>query len=99
MAGVAPNVRSGAFAMNGPHGFDHGQGRHGGVGFGRGVFGAGLGYGLYDYGPYAYYGDDYYDYPAYSYDDTYGDNGGCYLVRQRVHTRSGWRFRPVQVCG
>jgi hypothetical protein len=46
-------------------------------------------------GPYAYY-DDY----PYNYDDSYyaGDSG-CYIVRQRVHTRHGWRVRPVQVCG
>jgi hypothetical protein len=37
--------------------------------------------------------DDYYPYD-YAYDD-----GGCYIVRQRVHTRYGWRIRPVQVCG
>jgi hypothetical protein len=47
-------------------------------------------------GPYAYY-DDYY--PYYVNDDTYYDDGGCYIVRQRVHTRHGWRMRPVQVCG
>jgi hypothetical protein len=47
-------------------------------------------------GPYAYY-DDYY--PYYVNDDTYYDDGGCYIVRQRVHTRHGWRIRPVQVCG
>jgi hypothetical protein len=39
----------------------------------------------FGFGPYAY--DDYY------YED------GCYTVRQRVHTRYGWRIRPVQVCG
>jgi hypothetical protein len=46
-------------------------------------------------GPYAYY-DDY----PYDYDDSYyaGDTG-CYIVRQRVHTRHhGWRLRSVQVC-
>ena len=51
--------------------------------------GAGLGY--------AYY-DDYYDYP-YAYDDYYYDDGGCYVVQRRVHTRHGWRIRHVQVCG
>jgi hypothetical protein len=46
-------------------------------------------------GPYAYY-DDY----PYDYDDSYyaGDTG-CYIVRQRVLTRHGWRVCPVQVCG
>jgi hypothetical protein len=55
------------------------------------AFGAGLGYGLYD--PYAY------DYADYAYDDSYYGDGGCYLVRQRVLTRYGWRIQPVQVCG
>jgi hypothetical protein len=39
------------------------------------------------------FGDAYYDDYPYYYDD------GCYLVRQRVLTRYGWRIRPVQVCG
>jgi hypothetical protein len=47
-------------------------------------------------GPYAYY-DDYY--PYYDDDGYYGGDGGCYIVRQRVHTRHGWRLRQVQVCG
>jgi hypothetical protein len=56
--------------------------------------GAGLGYGLY--GPYGY--DDYgYGYP-YAYNDSYDDNGDCYVVRRRVHTTHGWRVRPVEVC-
>lgn len=52
--------------------------------------GVGLGYGW----PYGYYDD--YSY----YDDSYyyGDSG-CYIVRQSVLTRYGWRVRPVQVCG
>ena len=45
------------------------------------------------------YYDDYYDYPGYVADDSYYDNGGCYVVQRRVHTRHGWRLRPVQVCG
>jgi hypothetical protein len=65
------------------HGF-HGRGR----GLAFAAFGAGLGYGLYD--PYGY---------DYAYDDSYYGDGGCYLVRQRVLTRYGWRIRPVQVCG
>ncbi|MFY9952412.1 MAG: hypothetical protein WAK54_04200 [Bradyrhizobium sp.] len=45
-------------------------------------------------GPYAYY-DDY----PYDYDDSYYGDSGCYIVRQRVHTRHhGWRLRSVQVC-
>ena len=46
-------------------------------------------------GPYAYYDD----YPYYYDDSYYGDGSGCYIVRQRVLTRHGWRVRPVQVCG
>ena len=51
------------------------------------------GFGLGLYGAYPYY-DDYYPY-AYN-DDYYAD--GCYVVNRRVHTRYGWRVRPVQVC-
>ncbi len=40
----------------------------------------------------------YWDYPDYAYDDTYYDNGGCYVVQRRVHTAYGWRVRPVEVC-
>jgi hypothetical protein len=87
-----------AFAPGGFRGGDfhgggfHGRGFHHGRGFALGAFGVGLGYGLY--GPY----DDYYDYPDYAYDDSYSDNGGCYVVQRRIHTRYGWRLRPVQVC-
>ena len=66
-------------------GFHHGF-RHGRRFFVAGGF----------WGP-GYY-DDYYDYPYYTADDYYY-NGGCYVVRERVHTRYGWRIRPVQVCG
>jgi hypothetical protein len=45
-----------------------------------------------------YYGD--YGYPYYGYyNDSYSGDGGCYVVQRRVHTRYGWRIRPVQVCG
>jgi hypothetical protein len=46
---------------------------------------------------YAGYYDDpyYYEYP-YAYSDI--DYGGCYIVRQRVMTPWGWRFRRVQIC-
>jgi hypothetical protein len=71
-------------------------GGHGGGGFGhgggfRGGFrGGGLGLGLYGYGyPYGY---------PYGYDGYYEDEGGCYLVQRRVHTRHGWRIRRVEVC-
>jgi hypothetical protein len=100
---LSPTVASarGGFGGGGFHGGGfHGGGFHGGGfhGFhgGRGfAFGAGLGlyapyaYGAYGY-PYGYYGD-YSDY----YDD---DDGGCYVVQRRVHTRYGWRLRPVEVC-
>ncbi len=63
----------------------HGGGFHGG-GFHHGGFrggGFGLGLGL------GYY-DGYYPY--------YGDVGVCYVVRQRVMTRYGWRIRRVSIC-
>ena len=50
------------------------------------------------YGPYAY-DDGYYDYPYYADDSYYEGDGGCYVVQRRVHTRYGWRLRPIQVCG
>jgi hypothetical protein len=31
--------------------------------------------------------------------DSYSEDGGCYVVQRRMHTRYGWRMRPVQVCG
>jgi hypothetical protein len=83
--------RSGAFAANGFRGggFHHGFHHHGRrFAFGAFVFGPGY--------PYAYSGGDDYDYPYY--DSNYGDSG-CYAVQRRVHTRHGWRIRPVQVCG
>jgi len=65
-------------------GFDHGF--RNGRRFGGGGF----------WGP-GYY--DGWDYPDYANDDSYSDNGGCYVVQRRVHTAYGWRVRPVQVCG
>jgi len=71
------------------HNGGFGRGFHGGFGR-RFAFGSGLGYGFY---PYDYYDD-------YSYDPyAYYDDGGCYVVQRRVHTRHGWRRQPVQVCG
>ena len=80
-----------------------GGGFHGGGGFGGGGFHGGpavggggfRGYARYGYGggygyPYAY--GDYYGYPDY-----YGGDD-CYLVRQRVLTRYGWRIRRVEIC-
>ena len=46
-----------------------------------------------------FYAGDYWDYPDYANDDSYYDNGNCYIVQRRVHTSYGWRVRPVQVCG
>src|SRR5258708_2420313 len=64
-----------------------------GGGVGGGVFHRGgfhrrafVGFGL---GSYGYY-DGYY---PYAYNDDYYDDGGCYVVRRRVHTRYGWRVR------
>jgi hypothetical protein len=55
------------------------------------------GFGGYGYYPYDYgYG---YGYPDYAYDDSYYGADGCYTVQRRVHSRSGWHYRPVQVCG
>jgi hypothetical protein len=74
-----------AFARGGG---GHGGGGHGfgGGGFrGGGFRGGGFGFGFYP----GYY-SGYYPY--------YEDEGGCYLVRQRVMTRHGWRVRRVEVC-
>ena len=75
----------------------------GGALAGPGYYGPGYGY----YGPYDYgygYGYPYdYGYPDYAYDDSYYGTGygtgDCYTVQRRVHSRSGWHYRPVQVCG
>jgi hypothetical protein len=53
-------------------------------------------------GPYGYY-DDSYPYDAAYPDDSYYDGGyvettSCALVRQRVLTHYGWRYRTVQIC-
>jgi hypothetical protein len=77
-------VQGNRFAGN----FGH-RGFHDGRGFRRGFVAGGW------WGP----GYDYWDYPDYAYDDTYYDNGGCYIVQRRVHTAYGWRVRPIQVCG
>jgi hypothetical protein len=72
-----------ALARGGGHGGFHGGGFHHG-GFRGGGFGLGLGLGYYPYY------DGYYPY--------YGDAGVCYVVRQRVMTRYGWRIRRVSIC-
>jgi hypothetical protein len=66
--------------------------------FGHGRFDHGFRHGRHFFVGGAYY-DGYWDYPDYAYDDSYYDNGSCYVVQQRVHTSYGWRIRPVQVCG
>lgn len=105
MALLAPNVASARGGFGGGHfggGHFGGGGWHGGYGrgFGYGIgafgLGVGLGYGLYGpYGPYGYYGSPYY---YGGYEGYYDDDGGCYLVRRRIHTRYGWRIRPVEIC-
>jgi hypothetical protein len=96
---LAPGMaqaRGGHGGMGGGHGFGgfHGGGFHGG--FGRGIGGFGLGVGL-GYGLYGPYGYDY-GYPYYGGEYYADDGGGCYVVSQRIHTRYGWRVRPVEVC-
>jgi hypothetical protein len=38
-----------------------------------------------------------YDYYPFGYDDD-EDIVNCYWVRQRVHTKKGWRIRNVRAC-
>jgi hypothetical protein len=84
-------ARGGHGGGGGGHGFGGGGFRGGGF-RGGGFRGAGIGLGL-GLG-YGYYG---YDYP-YGYGGYYADEGACYVVRQRVMTRYGWRIRRVAVC-
>jgi hypothetical protein len=84
-------------------GFRGGGGGFRGGGFRGGGFrgagiGLGLGLGLGLAAPYDYYGG--YGYP-YGYGGYYPydvDEGACYVVRRRVLTPYGWRFRRVSVC-
>lgn len=74
------------FGGGGGRGFGGGGFRGGGFrggGFRGGGFGFGFGYPYYGYGGYWPY---------------YGDEGVCYVVRQRVKTRHGWGIRRVSVC-
>ena len=84
-----PRLRSLASAARGLHGGEfggfHDRGFHD-RDFGHRRFAFGPGFDAYDY------------YDPYSYDDSYYDNGSCYVVQRRVHTTHGWRLRPVQVC-
>jgi hypothetical protein len=89
----------GGFHGGGFRGGGFGGGYRGGFGGYRGGFYRGAGIGALGLGlGLGYYGAGYgygYGYPVYS---SYYD-GGCYVVRRRVWTPYGWRFRPVQVCG
>jgi hypothetical protein len=74
-----------------------GGGGHGGGGGGHGFGGGGHGFGGhgfrgggFGFGFYPGYYDGYYPY--------YEDETSCYVVRQRVMTRRGWRVRRVEVC-
>jgi hypothetical protein len=91
--GHGGGLGGGGFRGGGFHGGFASRGFHGG-GFHRGGFHrrAFVGFGL---GSYGYYDGSY----PYAYNEDYYDDGGCYVVRRRVHTRYGWRVRPVQVCG
>jgi hypothetical protein len=91
--GGGGGFHGGGFGGGGFHGGGFAGGFHGGGFHGRG-FGHRFGFGG---GFYPYY-DDYAYYPN-GYDDSYYDDGSCYVVRRRVHTAHGWRVRPVQVCG
>ena len=48
--------------------------------------------------PYPYYGYYPYGYYPYASSDSYADDGSCYVVQRRVHTKHGWRLQPRQVC-
>jgi hypothetical protein len=99
---MAPRSFNGARASQNMqyHRWNNGGGRghhHGGWwrhrGWGYGVGGLALGYGLYGGyydDPYAYYGDDYYDNYAYNDED-------CYRA-QRYYRGGVWRTRTVNVC-
>ena len=77
-------------------GFRGGGGGFRGGGFrGGGFRGAGIGLGLGLGLAAPYYGYGYRGYP-YGYSSYY--DPGCYLVRRRVWTPYGWRFRRVTVC-
>ncbi|MCA1544226.1 hypothetical protein I6F18_30250 [Bradyrhizobium sp. NBAIM32] len=92
--GRGGGFHGGGFHGGGFHGWGHrhwhGGGFWPGIGIGVGLAGAGLYGGYYGY-PYYAVPDDYG--PAYN--DGYG---GCYVVRKRVMTPSGWRYRQVDVC-
>ncbi|KYG20224.1 hypothetical protein SE92_08070 [Bradyrhizobium sp. AT1] len=105
---VPQAAQAGGFGHGGGHGggwghhgggWGHGGHWHGGgfwpgVAIGAGIAGAGYYGGYYGYG---------YGYPYYAVPDDYGPAyndgyGGCYVVRKRVMTPAGWRYRRVDVC-
>jgi hypothetical protein len=86
--------RGGGFG-GGFRGGGFGGGFRGGGFRGGGFRGAGIGLGLGLGLAAPYYGYGYRGYP-YGYSSYY--DPGCYLVRRRVWTPYGWRFRRVTVC-
>ncbi|MCA1523808.1 MULTISPECIES: hypothetical protein [Bradyrhizobium] len=94
--GRGGGFHGGGFHGGGFHGWGHrhwhGGGFWPGIGIGVGLAGAGYYGGYYGYG-YPYYGGS--TYYGVGYNDGYG---GCYVVRKRVMTPSGWRYRQVDVC-
>ena len=83
--------------FGGGGGFHGGGFRGGGFrGFHDRGFGRRFAFGFY---PYDYYDDYPYGYYPYDSSDLYADNGNCYVVQRRVHTKHGWRLQPRQVCG
>jgi len=99
-AAVRGGSWSGSFARSTPTGAAGWQGgRFAGGTFAHGGFHHGFHHGRRFFAG-GFWGPDYYDdYPYYAADDSYYDNGNCYIVQRRVHTRHGWRFQPIQVCG
>jgi hypothetical protein len=85
-----------------PGGF-HDHGFHDGGFRNRGFHGRDFRYNRFKrdlaFNPYDYYNDfAYYNY-GYSYEYSYYDSGSSYVISRRLHTTSGWRTRPIQVCG
>ena len=96
LAAVGMFMPAAALAHGGGHGgggMGHAGGFHGFGGFhGGGFHGGGFRHGFgWGGGTGFFFAPGYYDYPYY-------DGGGCYVVRERVHTRRGWRYRTLEVC-
>jgi len=77
-----------------------GGGHGGGGGGGHGFGGGGRGFGGFHGGGFRGRGFGFGFYPGYydGYYPYYEDETACYVVRQRVKTRHGWRVRRVEVC-